>query len=148
MRSMGRHQATVVVAGCLLALAGCGDGGGTAGSLAQWEERHGGSVAALDRELAAADAALDAGDRDAILDACNLLDGAVRDVRDEALPVPDTTADEALQAAVADIDAATEACLSGGRSGAAADVEAAMALVDEARESLTRARSVLDASSS
>lgn len=147
MRSTDRRQVTVVVAGCLLALAGCGDGGGAAGSMAQWEERHGGSVAALDRELAAADTALAAGDRDAILDACNLLDGAVNDVRDEALPVPDATIDEELQAVVADIDAATEACLSGGRSGVAADVEAAMALVDEARESLTRARSVLDASS-
>lgn len=144
MGSMRSFVAAATLAG-LLALAACGNGE-AAGSMADWRERHRDSVAALDRDLMAADAALEQGDRNAILDACNLLDGSLADVRDEALPVPDATANEELTAALSDIGAAAESCLAGARSGAAADVEGAMELVDDALASLAGARAALDIS--
>lgn len=130
--------------GCLLALAGCSADAGESGSMAEWEERHRQRVANLDRELTEVDAALDEGDRDAILDTCNLLTDASTDVRDDALPLPDQAADEALRTALDDIDAAAERCLAGVRSGAAADVEAAMDLVEDAQKSFERARAALE----
>lgn len=147
MSPMRRRVSVVVAAACLLILVGCGNGEDGA-SMAEWRDHHADRLAALDRELSAADAALDQGERGAILGACNLLNDALGVVRDEATPVPDPVADDSLQAALVDVGFAVESCLAGGRSAAAVDVEAAMALVDGARESLGAALATIAAAGS
>ena len=51
--------------------------------------------------------------------------------------------EEVLTEAAVDIGFAVRSCLVGGRSGAAIDVEAAMTLMDEARQSFDRAQAAL-----
>ncbi len=102
-------------------------------------------VEVLGREIVAADDALDGGDRNAILGACNLLNDALAEVRDSALPVPAPAVDRVPTEAAVDVGFAVRSCLVGGRSAAAFDVEAAMALMDEARQSFDRAQAALAA---
>lgn len=145
MRAAQRLVFTAVVGLGLLGAACGGGGDGAAANKAEWEDRHGANVESLSRELVAADATLNGSERTSILGACNLLGESAEEVRADVLPVPDAAVDGALKEALDAIDMAAASCLSGARSGAADDVEAAMALMTGAREAMDAAEAAIAA---
>lgn len=145
MRAMrGIVVAAVVGLGMVAAACGGGDDGGVA-TRAEWEEEHGADLTALSRELDVTDATLSSGNRQSIQGACTLLRESASEFRSDALPVPQASVQQALDRALDAIDTAAQSCLTGARSGAAAEVEAAMDRMDDARTALDGAQAAIAA---
>jgi len=117
----------------------CGGGGsgGTPTDKAGWDKRNGATIAAVNTDVDAANAALAKGDRPAILSSCNQLQADVADAR-KGLPVPDAAADSALRAALDAMTGAVPTCLNGGRVANEARV------VEQAQREMKTARAKMD----
>ena len=116
----------------------------TASAKADWTARHGPAIAAVRTQLGFARSALDAGDRQTILAACNLLQDDLNAARN-ALPVPNPAADSALRKGLSSTSTGDSDCLQGARLASVASiVERAMAelrdasaLMDTANQTIT-----------
>lgn len=118
----------------VVTIAACGGGAtSTKGSAkANWTAQHGAAIAAVRTQLGFARTALNAGDRQAILAACNLLQDDLSEGR-KALPVPDPTADGALRKAFSTMSSGVSDCLQGARLASVASItERAMAELSDA----------------
>jgi hypothetical protein len=123
----------------LILAVSCGGsgGGGAATTKAQWQSRHGAAIAALSTQLDYARTALDNGQRDVILSACNLLHDDLTQAR-SAVPVPNSTVNAALQSALDAVSVADNDCIQGAR------IASSAALNEKAMAELTNARSQMD----
>jgi hypothetical protein len=124
-----------VIALTVIGVAGCGKSTSPT-TKAGWTKDHGASVATLSTQLDFARSALDKGDRQAILSACNLLRDDLADTR-KALPVPNAGVDTALRQALGSVTTGVADCLQGARVASVASiVERAMAELGDARTRL------------
>lgn len=112
-------------------------GGGAASTKAQWQSRHGAAVAAVSKQLDYARTALNNGQRDVILPACNLLHDDLTQAR-SAVPVPNPTVNAALQSALDAVSVAAADCIQGAR------IASSAALNEKAMAELSNARSRMD----
>jgi hypothetical protein len=123
-----------------LALAACGDDGGGADTKAGWEDQHGSLLASFRRDLDAAGDAVNRGERAVTLGACMQLAEDARELREEALPVPNPAVDAPLRRAVNAAVTGAEHCVAGARAAEGAhDVELAQKELPEARQALREA---------
>jgi hypothetical protein len=103
----------------------------------EWTARYGAAVSAVGTQLDFARSALDKGQRDAILSACNLLHDDLGPA-EQALPVPNLTVDAALRTSLNDLSTGVEDCLQGAR------VASVASITERAMAELARARTELD----
>lgn len=139
----GRWAVAVVVAAAAL-LGACGGGEEGAASKEEWLEDHEALVNAYSRDLVDAINVISQGERQATVASCQQVTDDGREVRSEALPVPNAQVDTHLTKAVElGLDAA-ENCLKGARETNADAVEEAQRLFAEARKSMDEAEAALD----
>ena len=140
-------RTVAVLSAALAVVVGTACGGGGGGTTKEaWRKEHGRLVAAFGRDIDAAGTALDQGERSTTIGACTQLSEDAKEVRKEALPVPDPASDAALRRAVDTAAKAAASCLQGARSGQGADaVEAAQREIADARRAIDEADAALAA---
>ncbi|MGH9224642.1 MAG: hypothetical protein ACRD2W_12890 [Acidimicrobiales bacterium] len=146
MRGLSRRAAAVAAA-ALITLAACGggDGGGSADSKEEWEDEHGALVEAYSRDLSAALNTINQGERQNTINTCTQVKDDAIEVRENALPVPNSAVDAPLRSAVDFGIKAADSCLTGARNTDARAVEAAQRDFAEARQAMDEAETALKA---
>lgn len=139
-----------VLAGVLLlfvaAGVACGGNGEQANTKEGWEKEHGDLYAAFRRDLDAAGDAVNQGEKTATLGACTQLAEDARELRSDALPVPNPAVDGPLRRAVDLAITAAQHCIAGARAAEGArDVEAAQRELPRARQALAEVDAALTA---
>lgn len=135
----------VLVAVVVVGLAGCGgDGGGGTASKEEWLEEHEALVSAYSRDLSDALNVINQGERTATMASCNQVIDDAREVREEAMPVPNAEVNTHLTKAVEVGIEAGQACLKGARETSADDIEEAQRLFADARKAMDDAEAAID----
>lgn len=145
MRSRAGAAAAGAAAMMVLVAAGCGgDDGGGATSKAEWQKQHGALVQAYSRTLDDAINNINQGNENT-QGSCTQAGEDARDIKSEALPVPNATVNAALtRSADAAIKASAD-CIRGARQTDARAVEAAQASFKEARTAMDEAEAAIEA---
>lgn len=126
-------------------LVGCGDdGGGGTASKEEWLEEHETLVNAYSRDLSDAVNVINQGERNATMASCTQVVDDAREVRSEALPVPNAEVNTHLTKAVEVGIEAGQACLKGARETSADDIEEGQRLFAEARKAMDDAEAAID----
>ncbi|MFP5317250.1 MAG: hypothetical protein ACLGI2_03030 [Acidimicrobiia bacterium] len=139
----GRWTVAAVVA-CGLVLGACGGGEEGAASKEEWLEEHEALVNAYSRDLVDAVNVINQGERQATVASCTQVNDDAREVREEALPVPNAAVNTHLTKAVEVGIEAAQACLRGARETNADAVEEGQRLFAEARKAMDEAEAAID----
>lgn len=145
----GVRGAAVLAAGIGIAvgLTACGGGGGKAKDKAGWQKDNSALVASYSRDLDDAINNINQGARDKTTGSCTQVSEDGKELRKDALPVPNAAADAALRKAVdTGIQAATD-CLAGAReqNQGARTVETAQREFTDARKAMDDAEAAIKA---
>ena len=143
MRRSRWAVAALVASAALLGACG-GDGGGGTASKEEWLEEHEALVNAYSRDLVDALNIINQGARQETVASCTQVQDDAREVREEALPVPNAAVNTHLTKAVEVGIEAAQACLKGARETSADDVEEGQRLFAEARKAMDEAEAALD----
>lgn len=139
----GRWAVAAVVA-VAVSLGACGGGEEGAASKEEWLKEHEALVNAYSRDLVDALNVINQGERQATVASCTQVVDDAREVREEALPVPNAEVDTHLTKAVEVGIEAGQACLRGARETNADAVEEGQRLFAEARKAMDEAEAALD----
>lgn len=147
MSGRAGSAAVLAMAAALLVLAACGggDGGGGADTKEGWQDKNGDLVDAYSRDLSVALNTINQGERTATISTCNQIIDDAKEVRSQALPVPEAAVNTPLTKAVDTGIKAAESCLTGARNTSARDVESAQRDFAEARKAMDEAEAAIKA---
>ena len=133
-----RWRLAIVALAFLGAACGGGSDDGPAANKADWEKKHGKTVAVVSDDIDRAVQALNAGQRPILLSECTQLMEDLNGAK-KALPVPDPTVDAALRGAFDATGTAVGTCLEGARIASDASI------VEKAQREMKVAREQYDA---
>ncbi|MDQ3980272.1 MAG: hypothetical protein M3314_12080 [Actinomycetota bacterium] len=144
------RKAVVVACAVVLAaiLVSCGEDGDSAQSKDAWQEEHADLIAAYEKDLDAAGDTINRGEKQATISACTQLSDDAKEIKDEALPVPNPAVDGPLRQSVDIALTAADNCIQGGRTTeehGARRVEAAMKELTDAHRKFLEAKAAIEA---
>lgn len=140
-----RFGMAVLVAALFAGACGGSDDEGGAANKADWDKKYSAIVKSVSDDIDRSVQALNAGQRPVVLSECTQLREDLVEAK-KAVPVPDTTVDDALRTAFDATTAAVDTCVEGARVASDADkIEQAQAQMAHAREKYDAAQSAIEA---